>query len=159
MKILRVAAILLAFAGSALAQSYPAKPVKLIVPFPPGGNTDTLARLIAQPLSAALGTPVVIDNKPGAGGSVGSALAARAPADGYTILGGTISSHAINRNRVGIGGSTKGCPSRDGQNHLATSSRCRNNLTKDYIASQNTSGVLNALPKRLRCRPGRYWCS
>ncbi|MFT3814527.1 MAG: tripartite tricarboxylate transporter substrate binding protein [Acidovorax sp.] len=72
------------------------KAITYVVPFPPGGNTDTLARVIAQPLSKALGTPVIIDNKGGAGGSVGSALAARAPADGYTILGGTISSHAIN---------------------------------------------------------------
>lgn len=72
------------------------KAITYMVPFPPGGNTDTLARVIAQPLGQALGTPVVIDNKGGAGGSVGSAIAARAPADGYTILGGTISSHAIN---------------------------------------------------------------
>jgi len=96
-----VAALLLAGAFAALpaaAQgSWPTgKAVTYVVPFPPGGNTDTLARLIAQPLSAALGTPVVIDNKPGAGGSVGSTLVARAPADGYTILGGTISSHSIN---------------------------------------------------------------
>lgn len=82
----------------AMAQSsWPkGKPITYMVPFPPGGNTDTLARVIAQPLGVALGTPVVIENKGGAGGSVGSALAARAPADGYTILGGTISSHAIN---------------------------------------------------------------
>lgn len=72
------------------------KPITYLVPFPPGGNTDTLARLIAQPLSAALGTQVVVDNRPGAGGSLGSAIAARAPADGHTILGGTISSHSIN---------------------------------------------------------------
>ncbi|MES2364008.1 MAG: tripartite tricarboxylate transporter substrate binding protein [Pseudomonadota bacterium] len=72
------------------------KAITYVVPFPPGGNTDTLARLIAQPLSTALGTPVVIDNKGGAGGSVGSAIASRAPADGYTLLGGTISSHSIN---------------------------------------------------------------
>ena len=85
-------------AAPALAQGgWPTgKPITYLVPFPPGGNTDTLARVIAQPLSKALGTPVVIENKGGAGGSVGSALAARAPADGYTILGGTISSHAIN---------------------------------------------------------------
>lgn len=91
--------------GSALLTSLPAmaqgswptgKAITYVVPFAPGGNTDTLARLIAQPLGAALGTPVVIDNKGGAGGSVGSAIAARAPADGYTILGGTISSHSIN---------------------------------------------------------------
>jgi tripartite-type tricarboxylate transporter receptor subunit TctC len=96
-----VATLLLAGAVATLpaaAQgSWPAgKAITYVVPFPPGGNTDTLARLIAQPLAAALGTPVVIDNKPGAGGSVGSALAARANPDGYTILGGTISSHAIN---------------------------------------------------------------
>jgi tripartite-type tricarboxylate transporter receptor subunit TctC len=72
------------------------KAITYIVPFPPGGNTDTLARLIAPALSTALGTPVVIDNKGGAGGSVGSTLAARAAPDGYTILGGTISSHSIN---------------------------------------------------------------
>ncbi|MDR0226411.1 MAG: tripartite tricarboxylate transporter substrate binding protein [Burkholderiaceae bacterium] len=85
-------------AAPALAQgNWPTgKPITYLVPFPPGGNTDTLARVIAQPLSKALGTPVVIENRGGAGGSVGSALAARAPADGYTILGGTISSHAIN---------------------------------------------------------------
>ena len=85
-------------ATPAIAQSnWPTgKPITYLVPFPPGGNTDTLARVIAQPLSQALGTPVVIENKGGAGGSVGSAVAARAPADGYTILGGTISSHAIN---------------------------------------------------------------
>lgn len=72
------------------------KAITYVVPFPPGGNTDTIARLIAQPLSNALGTPLVIDNKGGAGGSVGSAIASRAPADGYTLLGGTISSHSIN---------------------------------------------------------------
>ena len=72
------------------------KAITYLVPFPPGGNTDTLARLIAQPLGAALGTPVVIDNRGGAGGSVGSAIAAQAAPDGYLILGGTISSHSIN---------------------------------------------------------------
>jgi tripartite-type tricarboxylate transporter receptor subunit TctC len=72
------------------------KAITYMVPFPPGGNTDTLARVIAPALATALGTPVVIDNKGGAGGSVGSAIASRAPADGYTLLGGTISSHSIN---------------------------------------------------------------
>jgi tripartite-type tricarboxylate transporter receptor subunit TctC len=85
-----------ALPASAQAAWPTGKAITYLVPFPPGGNTDTLARLIAQPLSTALATPVVIDNKGGAGGSVGSAIAARAPADGYTILGGTISSHSIN---------------------------------------------------------------
>ncbi|WP_028604454.1 Bug family tripartite tricarboxylate transporter substrate binding protein [Ottowia thiooxydans] len=93
-----LAASLVATGPTAFAQgAWPTgKAITYLVPFPPGGNTDTLARLIAQPLSAALATPVVIDNKGGAGGSVGSAIASRAPADGYTILGGTISSHSIN---------------------------------------------------------------
>lgn len=75
---------------------WPAKPITWIVPFPPGGTTDILARLIGAKLGPALGTTLVIDNKGGAGGSVGSELAARAAPDGYTMLGGTISSHAIN---------------------------------------------------------------
>ncbi len=81
------------FAQSA---NWPTKPINYLVPFPAGGSTDILARLLAQRLGPALGTTIVIDNKGGAGGSVGSEIASRAPADGYTILGGTVSSHAIN---------------------------------------------------------------
>ncbi|MDM0034515.1 tripartite tricarboxylate transporter substrate binding protein [Variovorax sp. J22P271] len=82
----------------ALAQpSWPTgKPITYLVPFPAGGTTDLLARLIAQKLGPALGTSVIIDNKGGAGGSIGSEIAARAAPDGFTLLGGTISSHAIN---------------------------------------------------------------
>ena len=75
---------------------WPSKLVTYIVPFPAGGTTDILGRLIGQKLGPVLGTTIVIDNKGGAGGSVGSEVASRAPADGYTLLGGTISSHAIN---------------------------------------------------------------
>jgi tripartite-type tricarboxylate transporter receptor subunit TctC len=75
---------------------WPSKPIVYIVPFPAGGTTDILARLIGQKLGPALGTTIVVDNKGGAGGSVGSEIASRAAPDGYTILGGTISSHAIN---------------------------------------------------------------
>ena len=81
---------------AAAQDKWPAKPITYIVPFPAGGTTDVLARLIAQKLGPALGTTIVVDNKGGAGGSVGSEIAARATPDGYTILGGTISSHAIN---------------------------------------------------------------
>lgn len=75
---------------------WPSKPVTYIVPFPAGGTTDILGRLIGQKLGPVLGTTIVVDNRGGAGGSVGSEVASRAPADGYTLLGGTISSHAIN---------------------------------------------------------------
>ena len=75
---------------------WPSKPITYIVPFPAGGTTDILARLIGQKLGPALGTTIVVDNKGGAGGSVGSEIASRAAPDGYTLLGGTISSHAIN---------------------------------------------------------------
>jgi tripartite-type tricarboxylate transporter receptor subunit TctC len=86
-----------AMSSSAVAQGdWPSKPITYVVPFAPGGNTDTLARIIGQKLSAALGKPVVVENKPGAGGNIGSDFVAKAKPDGYTILGGTISSHAIN---------------------------------------------------------------
>jgi tripartite-type tricarboxylate transporter receptor subunit TctC len=78
------------------AAPWPAKPINYLVAFPPGGTTDILARVVSQKLGTALGTTLVIENKGGAGGSVGSEIAARAPADGYNLLGGTISSHAIN---------------------------------------------------------------
>lgn len=82
---------------SAIAQlAWPTKPIRYIVPFAPGGTTDILARVVGEKLGAVLGQPLVIENKPGQGGSVGAAELARAAPDGYTIGGGTISSHAIN---------------------------------------------------------------
>jgi tripartite-type tricarboxylate transporter receptor subunit TctC len=91
-----VAAALLVFCTGALGQSWPAKPIKYIVPFAPGGTTDILGRMVAAGLAPTLGQPVVVENRPGQAGSVGSAELARAAPDGYTIGGGTISSHAIN---------------------------------------------------------------
>ena len=73
------------FATLACAQSYPSKPIKLIVPFPPGGNVDLSARIIGPELSKELGQPIVVDNRSGAGGTVGLDAVAKAPADGYTI--------------------------------------------------------------------------
>ena len=75
-----------ALASSAFAQSWPSRPIKLVVPFPPGSSPDYIARLIAEPLAHALGQPVVIDNKPGAGGEIGTGAVARAEPDGYTFL-------------------------------------------------------------------------
>jgi tripartite-type tricarboxylate transporter receptor subunit TctC len=75
---------------------WPSKPIRYIVPFAPGGTTDILARTVGERLGPALGQTIVVENKPGQGGSVGAAELARAAPDGYTIGGGTISSHAIN---------------------------------------------------------------
>ena len=88
--------LLAALSATAQAQTWPSKPIRYIVPFAAGGTTDILARTIAEKLSIALGQPVVVENKPGAGGGVGAAETAKAPPDGYTVMGGTISTHAIN---------------------------------------------------------------
>ena len=99
----RFVAIALAAAGAwialatpAAAQTYPVKPVRLVVPFPPGGSLDFAGRLIAQKLTEMWGQSVVVENKPGAGGNIGADLVAKAPADGYTILLGALSTHAVN---------------------------------------------------------------
>jgi len=78
--------LLMVFATCAFAQEYPAKPLRLIVPFGAGGGSDYVGRLVAQKLSDQMGQPVVVDNRPGAASLVGTELAARAPADGYTLL-------------------------------------------------------------------------
>ena len=81
--------------GSASAQSYPNKPIRMVVPYPPGGATDVIGRVLAQRLSTALGQQVVIENKGGAGGNIGAEAAAKSPPDGYTLLRGALTSHSI----------------------------------------------------------------
>ena len=90
-------AALLAFgvAGGAAAQEYPNHAIRMIVPYPPAGGTDIVARIVNEPLTSILGAPIVIDNKGGAAGNLGTDLAAKAPPDGYTVLF-TLSSHTIN---------------------------------------------------------------
>lgn len=85
-------------AGAALAQSgWPNKPVRIVVPFAPGGTTDILARAVAPELSKAFGQQFVVDNRAGAGGNVGADIVAKSPADGYTLLMGTVGTHGINK--------------------------------------------------------------
>ena len=91
-----VLALLTALAGSAAAQNYPAKPIHLIVPFPPGGGTDLFSRAIAAKLSEVLHWTIVVDNKPGAGGNIGIEAAVKSPADGYTLVMGQTSDLAVN---------------------------------------------------------------
>src|SRR5256885_9151668 len=95
------AAALLAGSTLAQAQAWPAKPIRYIVPFAAAGTTDILGRMVAGGLAAALGQPVVVENKPGQAGSVGAADCARAAPDGYTLCRGTISSHDLNRTLYG----------------------------------------------------------
>jgi len=92
-----LSAIALAAAGVvAHAQGYPNQPIRLIVPWPPGGGVDTTGRMIAQPLSQRLGQSIVVDNRAGAGGNIGTEFAAHQKADGYTLLMGSISPNAVN---------------------------------------------------------------
>ena len=89
-------------AGAAQAQtaanagaSYPSRPIRMIVPFPAGGATDILARALSQKLGEKIGQPVIVDNRPGAGGTIGADAASKAPPDGYTLLLATSSTHSI----------------------------------------------------------------
>ncbi len=97
---LYISSIAIAFGGfgvahSALAQGYPERALRLVVPFAPGGSTDVLARIVGQRLGESLGQPVIVDNRPAGGGIVGSDLVAKAPPDGYTLLIGSIATMAV----------------------------------------------------------------
>ena len=88
-----VAAMAVSFASAVSAQSFPAKPIKLVVPFAPGGSTDLVARMLAERMGPLLGQTVTVDNRGGAGGTLGADLVAKATPDGYTLLMGTVSTH------------------------------------------------------------------
>src|SRR5256714_4440484 len=101
----------LLFAGSALAQAYPSRTVKIIVPYAPGGSTDIIGRIVAQRLTESPGQSFLVDNRPGASGNLALEAVAKAPPDGYTLLVGNVSTNAINENTFAQQLSIK--PSRD----------------------------------------------
>lgn len=91
-----LAALALAAPFAASAQDFPARPIRLVVPFGPGTSTDIVSRVFAEAMGKSLGQTIVVENKAGAGGNIGADLVAKAPADGYTIVMGTVGTHAIN---------------------------------------------------------------
>src|SRR6478752_3811319 len=80
------AALLFFLCGSVAAQSYPTKPVRFVVPFPPGNAGDLMARMLGEKMTASMKQPIIVDNRPGAGGNIGAEHAAKSPGDGYTVL-------------------------------------------------------------------------
>src|SRR5215467_8519189 len=90
------AAVAPTFSRVATAQTYPSRPITMIVPFPPGGSTDAIGRVLAERMRGSLGQPVIIDNVGGAGGAIGVGRVARAARDGYTLSFGSLSSHVLN---------------------------------------------------------------
>ena len=97
LRLMAAAALVCVFlAAPAHAQGYPGKPIRVIVPFPAGGIADLFARVIGQKFNDAWGQPVVVDNRPGAGGNIGAELVAKAAPDGYTLVMGSIGTHAVN---------------------------------------------------------------
>jgi tripartite-type tricarboxylate transporter receptor subunit TctC len=96
-----IACVVAAVPFDAAAQSYPAKPIRFVAPFPPGGSADTIGRLLAEALAKRLGQPVLVENRPGAGGNIGVDLVAKSPPDGYTIGIGAAGALVINQSLMG----------------------------------------------------------
>jgi tripartite-type tricarboxylate transporter receptor subunit TctC len=94
--LLSVLLVQLSALAPAYAQQYPTKPIRIVVPFPPGGFSDVFSRIIGTRMNESWGQQVIVDNRPGAGGNIGSDIVAKAPSDGYTLVMGTIGTHAIN---------------------------------------------------------------
>ena len=136
------------WSAAALAQAYPSQPIKLIVPYPPGGNTDIVARIYAQKLSERVGQPVVIDNRGGAAGALGMGIAAKAPGDGYTLVIGDLGSLVIGPiSKPGIG--------YDPQKDLVPISAV---TSVSIVVTANPKSGINSMPDllaRAKAQPGK----
>jgi tripartite-type tricarboxylate transporter receptor subunit TctC len=143
-----LAAVAGLWSAAALAQAYPSQPIKLIVPYPPGGNTDIVARIYAQKLSERVGQPVVIDNRGGAAGALGMGIAAKAPGDGYTLVIGDLGSLVIGPiSKPGIG--------YDPQKDLAPISAV---TSVSIVVTTNPKSGINSMPDllaRAKAQPGK----
>ncbi|MBL8309012.1 MAG: tripartite tricarboxylate transporter substrate binding protein [Burkholderiales bacterium] len=135
-------------ANVAAAQAFPDKPIKLVVPFPPGGGADNLARAVIPRAGEILGQPITIENRPGAGGNVGSEAVARSPADGYTLLYGTNGTHGINH-------ALYAKPGFDPIKDFATVSRVSYIPAMLVVIPSVPAGTLKELVEYLRANPGK----
>jgi tripartite-type tricarboxylate transporter receptor subunit TctC len=144
----RLLILLCLVAGTALAQPFPAKAVRWVVPFPPGGATDIIARIVAQKMSESWGHAVVVENRAGAAGAIGSEAVARAAPDGYTILMGTTSTHAVG----------PAVNTRLPYNHLTDFAPVTLVATfpNVLVAHPSTAGSLQELIALLKANPGKY---
>jgi tripartite-type tricarboxylate transporter receptor subunit TctC len=141
--------IFLAFAHLPVgAQGYPAKPIRMVVPWAPGGTTDILGRVIGQKMTENWGQPVLVENRGGAAGNIGSEAAARSPADGYTLLLGTMSTHAMNQFLYGK-------MTYDPVNDLAPISLIANVATVLVVPPSLPVKNVNELIALARSRPGQ----
>ena len=144
-----VAAAAMSLPLTASAQAWPAKPVRMVIPFPAGGATDIIGRVIGQKLGAALGQQVVIDNKPGAGGTIGSDMVAKAPGDGYTILMATSSTHSI-------GPALNPKMPYDAFKDFAPVAHVANAPSVLVVGSSFPAATAQDLVKLLKANPGKY---
>lgn len=144
----RLLILLCLVAGTAVAQPFPAKAVRWVVPFPPGGATDIIARIVAQKMSESWGQAVVVENRAGAAGAIGSEAVARAAPDGYTILMGTTSTHAVG----------PAVNTRLPYNHLTDFAPVTLVATfpNVLVAHPSTAGSLQELIALLKANPGKY---
>ena len=144
----RFFALLLFFATTAVGQTYPSRPVRWIVPFPPGGATDILARIVAQKMTESWGVAVVVENRAGAAGAIGSDAVAKAAADGHTILMGTTSTHAVN----------PAINPKLPYDNLAdfTAVTLVATFPNVLVAHPSTAATLQELIARLKANPGKY---
>jgi tripartite-type tricarboxylate transporter receptor subunit TctC len=140
--------LLLFFATTAVAQTYPSRPVRWIVPFPPGGATDILARIVAQKMTESWGVAVVVENRAGAAGAIGADAVAKAAPDGHTILMGTTSTHAVN----------PAINPKLPYDNIAdfTAVTLVATFPNVLVAHPSTAATLQELIARLKANPGKY---